>query len=285
MPVSEKTKRELSIVALEFIKTINDLPQFPDNIVRLNRLLNDPDSKMSDIAMQISNDATLTGELLKLVNSAAFALANPCANIADAVKLVGIRGIRNLLYSIGSIKTFEKVSGSKKELWAHAYQVAFYSYNMARNFCANERAVIDDAYICGLLHDMGKIIFETAHPDLLERVMTVCNSKGIAKETFEKLISGVNHGEIGARVAEKWNFPETVSNVIRYHHEPEEAPKEIRKLVSLVYFADATVHYQKEDIDFYQIDPAVLSLFKITSEAQLKSIADRLYIAFKRDRI
>ena len=285
LPVSEKTKRELSIVALEFIKTINDLPQFPDNIVRLNRLLNDPDSKMSDIAMQISNDATLTGELLKLVNSAAFALANPCSNIADAVKLVGIRGIRNLLYSIGSIKTFEKVSGSKKELWAHAYQVAFYSYNMARNFCANERAVIDDAYICGLLHDMGKIIFETAHPDLLERVMTVCNSKGIAKETFEKLISGVNHGEIGARVAEKWNFPETVSNVIRYHHEPEEAPKEIRKLVSLVYFADATVHYQKEDIDFYQIDPAVLSLFKITSEAQLKSIADRLYIAFKRDRI
>ncbi|MGI5056566.1 HDOD domain-containing protein [Treponema socranskii] len=284
LPVSEKTKKELSIVALEFIKTINDLPQFPDNIVRLNRLLNDPDSKMSDIAMQISNDATLTGELLKLVNSAAFALANPCSNIADAVKLVGIRGIRNLLYSIGSIKTFERVPGSKKELWAHAYQVAFYSYNMARNFCANERAVIDDAYICGLLHDMGKIIFETAHPDLLERVMTVCSNKGIAKETFEKLISGVNHGEIGARVAEKWNFPETISNVIRYHHEPEEAPENIRKLVSLVYLADATVHYQKGDIDFYQMDPAVLSLFKITSEAQLKSIADRLYIAFKRDR-
>ena len=80
---------------------------------------------------------------------------------------------------------------------------------------------------------MGKIIFETTHPDLLERIMTVCSSKGIAKETFEKLISGVNHGEIGARVAEKWNFPETISNVIRYHHEPEEAPKDIRKLISL----------------------------------------------------
>jgi putative nucleotidyltransferase with HDIG domain len=283
LPLSDEMQKEMDIISAEFVKTIDALPQFPENITRLSRLLSDPDSKMSDIAMQISNDVTLTGELLKLVNSAAFALANPCASIADAVKLVGLRGIKNLLYSIGSVKTFTNVAGSKEELWNHAYRVAFYSYNMARNFCTSERSVIDDAYICGLLHDMGKIIFETAHPDLLARVMQICRDKGISQDIFEKLISGVNHGEIGARIAEKWNFPDVITNVIRYHHEPENAPKEVRRLSSLVYLSDLMAHYQQGEVDFYQIDAEVLRMFKISTEEQFKKISDRLKDAFEKE--
>jgi putative nucleotidyltransferase with HDIG domain len=283
LPLSEQTQKEMSIIASEFIKTIDDLPQFPENIAHLNRLLSDPDSKMSDIAMQISNDVTLTGELLKLVNSAAFALATPCASIADAVKLVGIRGIKNLLYSIGSVESFANVSGSKEALWTHAYKVAFYSYNMARNFCPSDKSVIDDSYICGLLHDMGKIIFETAHPELLEKVMKICEDKGASPDTFEKLISGVNHGEIGAKVAEKWNFPDVITSVIRYHHEPENSPKEVRKLTSLVYLADLMAHYQDHEVDFYQIDTDVLKLFKISTEDQFQKISERLRLAFNKE--
>ena len=283
LPLRDEMQKQISIIAEEFIKAITDLPQFPDNISRLNRLLSDPDSKMSDIAMQISSDVTLTGELLKLVNSAAFSLATPCSNIADAVKLVGIRGIKNLLYSIGSLSTFANVAGNKETLWAHANKVAFYSYNIARNFCAGERSIIDDAYVCGLLHDMGKIIFETAHPKLLERIMEICKNKDASQDAIEKLISGVNHAEIGARVAEKWNFPDTITNVIRYHHEPESAPSELRKLSSLVYLADLIAHYQQDEVDFYQIDPEVLSIFKITSENQFKTISDKMLLAYQQE--
>ncbi|HAH60875.1 MAG TPA: hypothetical protein DCL73_02110 [Treponema sp.] len=283
LPLSEEMQKEMNIVSAEFVRTIDDLPQFPENIVHLSRLLSDPDSKMSDIAMQISNDVTLTAELLKLVNSAAFALANPCASIADAVKLVGLRGIKNLLYSIGSVQAFTNVSGSREELWTHSYRVAFYSYNMARNFCTSERSVIDDAYICGLLHDMGKIIFETAHPDLLAKVMQICRTKGVSQDIFEKLISGVNHGEIGARIAERWNFPDVITCVIRHHHEPENSPKEARRLTSLVYLSDLMVHYQQGEVDFYQIDPEVLRMFKISTEEQFKKISDRLKNAFDRE--
>ena len=285
LPLSDEMQKEMDIVSAEFIKTIDSLPQFPENITRLSRLLSDPDSKMSDIAMQISNDVTLTGELLKLVNSAAFALANPCASIADAVKLVGLRGIKNLLYSIGSVTTFTNVSGSKEELWTHAYRVAFYSYNMARNFCTSERSVIDDAYICGLLHDMGKIIFETAHPDLLAKIMQICKGKGVSQDIFEKLISGVNHGAIGAKIAERWNFPDVITNVIHYHHEPENAPKEVRRLTSLVYISDLMAHYQQGEVDFYQIDTEVLRMFKISTEDQFKKISDRLKNAFDKESV
>lgn len=286
LPLNEKTQKDISLLSHEFVKLIDELPQFPDNITQINRLLNDPDSKMSDIAMHISNDVTLTGELLKLVNSAAFALASPCRSISDAVKLVGLRGIRNLLYSIGSMQNLMVVADKdKKEMWTHAYRVAFYSYNLARNFCSGpaDRNVIEDSYVCGLLHDMGKIIFETAHPDLIEKVHAVCEKKGISADLFEKLVAGVNHGEIGALIAEKWNFPDVIVNVIRYHHAPEEAPKEMYKVTSLVYLADMMAHYTDKTVDYYQFDPEILAMFKITSEDQVKKIVERMEKAFSQN--
>ncbi|MFA6938493.1 MAG: HDOD domain-containing protein, partial [Treponema sp.] len=127
LPLNEKTQKDISLLSHEFVNLIDELPQFPENITTINRLLNDPDSKMSDIAMHISNDVSLTVELLKLVNSAAFALASPCRSISDAVKLVGLRGIRNLLYSIGSMQNLMVNNDTdNKKLWTHAYRVAFY---------------------------------------------------------------------------------------------------------------------------------------------------------------
>ena len=284
LPLSEKTQKQIDIISAEFVKLIDSLPQFPENITAINKLLNDPDSKMSDIAMQISNDVSLTGELLKMVNSAAFALASPCHSITDAVKLVGLRGIKNLLFSIGTMQTFKAVSGDKADLWTHAYQVAFYSYNLARNFFAGKRAIIEDSYSCGLLHDMGKIIFETSHPDLLEKAKAVCESKGISADLIERLIAGVNHGEIGSEVAKKWNFPEVIVNVIKYHHDPEDAPDDVKSLTSIVYLADILTYYQTDEVAFYQIDSEILKLFKISNEDQLKKISDKLQASFKKDQ-
>lgn len=281
LPLSEKTEYEINAISQEFENAIEDLPQFPENIARLNQLLSNPDAKMSDIAMQIRNDVALTGELLKQVNSAAFALHTPCKSIAEAVKLIGIRGIKNMLFTIGSLKTFASVSGSYEKLWVHAYQVAYYSYNIARNFCGSDKSIVEDSYVCGLLHDMGKIVFENAHPDFLEGIKSVCHSKDLNPDLFEKILSGVNHGEIGAKIAEKWNFPSTLVDCIRYHHAPEDAPEESASLVYVVNFADALCHYQDFEIDYYQFDSATLQRFNITSEAQLSKISEKLKAAFK----
>lgn len=280
LPLNQKTEYELNAISEEFKNAIEAIPQFPENIARLSRLLGDPKAQMSEIAMQISNDVALTAELLKQVNSAAFALSVPCKNVSDAVKLLGIRGIKNMLFTVGSLKTFASVSGNNEKLWKHAYQVAFYSYNLAMNFCAKDRTVVEDSYVCGLLHDMGKIIFESAHPDYLESVKSICNAKGISSELFEKIVSGVNHGEIGARIAEKWNFPESLVEVIRYHHSPENARERDRLLVSLVNLADSITHYQEFELEYYQFDPDVLALFNIASETALARISEKFKEAF-----
>ena len=283
LPLDEKTQKNLSVVSREFVNLIDELPQFPDSVMRINRLLNNPDSKMSEIATLISSDISLTSDLLKLVNSATFALASPCRSISDAVKLVGIRGIKNMILSVSSMNVLNTLGEETKTLWTHAYRVAFYTYNLARNFCSSNRTIVEDSYICGLLHDMGKLIFETTHPAYINRIKDICAQKGIQPDIFEKLVAGVNHGEIGALIAEKWNFPEVIVSVIRHHHEPDLAPENVKKLTEIVYLSDMLAHYQEKDIDFYQFDQEILAKFHITNEIQLQKISESLEKAFDKE--
>ena len=281
LPLSEETQKEIDTISEEFSNAIQDLPQFPQNIEKLNKLLDSDDSKISDIANQISNDVALTGELLKTVNSAAFSLQTPCSNIADAVKMIGTRGVKNMLYSIGSLNIFAAQTKKNEDLWKHSYQVAFYSYNLAKNFCKSDNSVVEDSFLCGLLHDMGKVIFETNCPEYLENVKKICKDKITSLDLFEKIISGVNHGEIGAKIAEKWNFPESIINVIRFHHSPENAPEATKILAAIIYIADLMVHYHNSDIQYCQIDKNILEKFNITCENQFQQIADKLKTVFE----
>ena len=284
LPINEKTQRELNTASHEFIKLIDDLPQFPESINRIRKILNNPNSRMSEIASAISSDVSLTTDLLRLVNSVTFALASPCISIADAVKLVGIHGIKNMIISVSSVNQLKGIGGeAQKLLWTHANRVAFYSYNLARNFCAAERDIIDDSYICGLLHDMGKLVFATARPDFVMNASEICRQRNLSPEVFEKLLAGVNHSEIGALIAEKWNFPEIIISVIRHHHEPDMAPPAAKRLTSLVYLADMLTHYQTHEVDYYQFDVDVLKMFGIGNETQLAKISAKLEAAFKVD--
>ena len=285
LPVNEKEQKNISVIGHEFVKMIDDLPQFPENVSRIQRLLDDPDSKMSDIAALISSDVSLTTNLLKLVNSAAFALATPCRSITEAIKLVGTRGVQNLLISIATVEKLNEGTQIKhKELWSHSYQVAFYAYNLARNFLRDAPSIVEDAYVCGLLHDMGKLIYARVHPDLQAKMKGICEEKDIPPTIFERLVAGANHGEIGALIAEKWNFPEIIVSAIRHHHEPDLAPEQYRTITSLIYLADLLTHYQSREADFYQIDPGVLALFHITTEDQLRIISQKLLDAFSAEK-
>lgn len=281
LPLSEEIQNEINTISEEFSNAIQDLPQFPQNIEKLNKLLDSDDSKISDIANQISNDVALTGELLKTVNSAAFSLQTPCSSISDAVKMIGTRGIKNMLYSIGSLNIFAAQTKKNEDLWKHSYQVAFYSYNLAKNFCKSDNSVVEDSFVCGLLHDMGKVIFETNCPEYLENVKKICKDKITSLDLFEKIISGVNHGEIGAKIAEKWNFPESIINVIRFHHSPGNAPEAAKTLTTIIYIADLMVHYHNSDIQYSQIDKNILKQFNITCENQFQQIADKLKTVFE----
>jgi putative nucleotidyltransferase with HDIG domain len=282
IPLEQTRVENLALLSATIVNNINTLPQFPENILMVQKLINDPNSEMADIARQISMDPALTGDLLKIVNSAQYMLSKKVDNISEAVKMVGIRGIKNLLLSYGTQKILGDETVDKKSLWEHSYKTAFYAFNLVKNF-RRDHNLLDDAYVGGILHDMGKIVFSNVHPDLLKKIKKFCVDRGIPSSTFEDLSAGMNHAEIGALIAEKWNFPEALVSSIKYHHDPGSAPKEYKDLVDTVYLANMFCELERGAVIFEQIDSAVLENFGLTSKKQITNLIERFSTGFKRE--
>ena len=128
---------------------------------------------------------------------------------------------------------------------------------------------------------MGKIIFVTATADIYEKMGKLCAEKEISPGLFERMVAGVNHGEVGALVAKKWNFPEAIVEVIRCHHDTASAKDEHKKLTCLIHFADLLAHYREGIIDWSNFESEELKLFSITDEVQVKELSEKMDAQFK----
>jgi putative nucleotidyltransferase with HDIG domain len=282
IPLDQAMIQNMSVLSDEIVENIKSLPQFPDNILLVQKLIADPDSDMPSIARQISMDPALTADMLKIVNSAQYMLSKKVDNISEAVKMVGIKGIKNLLYSYGTQKVLGDETIDKKQLWEHSYKTAFYAFNLYKNF-KSDGNLLDDVYVGGILHDMGKIIFSNVHPDLMEKIKGFCADKNLPPSTFENLSGGMNHAEIGALIAEKWNFPDRLVAAIRYHHDPEAAPEEYKDIIDAVYLANMFCEYEKNNITFDQFEQSPLDNFGLQNKKQIDSLLERLSTGFQKE--
>jgi putative nucleotidyltransferase with HDIG domain len=282
IPLDQAMLTNISELSGKIVENINSLPQFPENIMVIQKLINDPDSDMPSIARQISMDPALTADLLKIVNSAQYMLSKKVDNISEAVKMVGIKGIKNLLYSYGTQKVLGDDTSEKKKLWEHSYKTAFYAFNLVKNF-KHDNILMDDVYVGGILHDMGKIIFSNVHPDLLDKVKEFCLDKNLPPSTFENLSSGMNHAEIGALIAEKWNFPERLVAAIRYHHDPEAADPQYKNLVDTVYLANILCEYESNNVTFEQLESGPLLNYGLNNIKQIETLLEKLSTGFQRE--
>jgi putative nucleotidyltransferase with HDIG domain len=282
IPLDEAMVENISALSEEIVQNVNSLPQFPENVLLIQKLINDPASDMPMIARQISMDPALTADLLKIVNSAQYMLSKKVDNISDAVKMIGMKGIKNLLYSYGTQKILGDDTVEKKKLWEHSYRTAFYAYNLVKNF-KNNSGLLDDVYIGGMLHDMGKIIFSNIHPDLLSRIKMFCNDKNLPVSAFEDISAGMNHAELGALIAEKWNFPDKLIAAIRFHHDPESAPYDCNDLVDTVYLANMFCEYENKNIGYDQLDPGPLENYGLKNQKQVDALLKKFSAGFNRE--
>jgi putative nucleotidyltransferase with HDIG domain len=282
IPRSDILLENLDPLVKKMVAEIKVLPQFPEHITSLQRLLSNPDSSFSEIARVVKTDPALTGDLLKVVNSAQYMLRNKITDVEEALKMIGFRGMRNLLYSYGSQKILSNKYGDMKELWEHSYKAAFYGYHLAKNF--NFKKIMDDVYVSALLHDLGKVVVEFLHPDLLESIKNFSTERGMSADIFEKFTIGLHHAEIGARIAEHWHFPDQLIAAIRYHHEPEQCDASVTELVYTVYLANSLCDIERATLTFEQMEPVVLSFFNLKIRESINFIHDRLKQAFNQDK-
>lgn len=283
VPMDQVRAENLDFISERLVQEIDSLPRFPENIVSLQQKIREPEAEIADIARMVSTDPALTADLLKVVNSAAFMLPKRVDNMVEAVKLVGLRGLGKMLYQYGAQEVLGTETPETKLLWEHSYRTAFYAYHLARNI-TKKKDILDDVYVGGILHDMGKIIFSSVHPELINSIEKFCKDKGIPTELFEDLSSGLNHAEIGGRIAQKWNFPSALISAIEFHHHPADSPAEHRDVVYTVYLANVLADPKHQEFTFDQFDQDVIAEFNITSPDQLESIRKRLDLAFEREQ-
>ena len=280
IPMERIRLEKFDLLQEKIIREINELPQFPENIVHIQQLINDPDSEILAIAREIGADPV--SRVAQLVNSAQFMLPKQVDSLTEAVKLVGLRGIRMLLFSYGTQKVLEQMGSSMKGLWEHLHRTAFFAYQLTRRK-TRRQDTFDQIYVGGMLHDMGKIVFQAVHPQLLDQITAFCGEKMIPTKMFEDLSAGLNHAEIGARIAEKWNFPQALVAAIRYHHDPHAAPPEFRPIVYPVYLADAMSLILEGASSYEQMESDILEEYDIASEAEFTPLLHSLEDRFRKE--
>jgi HD-like signal output (HDOD) protein len=130
---------------------------------------------------------------------------------------------------------------------------------------------------------MGKIVFLGSHPELFNRIKRFCAARHFPRSTIESLSAGMNHAEIGALIAEKWNFPDSLVAAIRYHHNPQGAPEEFRILAESVYLANMFCEYESGNITFDQFEEVPLARCHISAKAQMDTLLEHFSRGFRKE--
>ncbi|MBD3345304.1 MAG: HDOD domain-containing protein [Chitinivibrionales bacterium] len=262
-PLSEKIAGE-----------IRTLPVYPENLLELEKMLAQSDIQFSQVASVIEKDPALTAELLKVINSAQYFLPQKVKTIQNALSLIGIRGLRNLLLSFGAARIMKKRYGKQQQHWEHSARCAFYACTIARDY--NKMKLIDDIYMGAILHDIGEIIIRSVEPSLAETIQKFCVQKGINGDTIEQLSIGTSHFKIGASVLRKWNFPEDICSLIEFVIEPLIAPDNLKEIAAVIYVADQLAMFHENRISLSSMQPTIFNVFDLKSSESIKSYSQHL---------
>lgn len=278
IPMNSVRLEKVNMVADELIHEIDSLPPFPETLERLIHLLGEPDVQFEDLATQLSHDPAMTADLIRYVNSAKYGVRKKIESLQDAVRIVGIQGLKDLVYPYGAHKLLAKYMAKQKQLWKNATRVSFYAAEMAKEY-KFPRDHQSQAQIAGILYNLGQIILSFLHPDQSSRILDFCRSKGFSIELFDELTQSINPSDLGSRIAEKWNFPEDLVLVIRYQNQPQTAPGPLQAVTSLVHLAASLLAVEQDLMAYNQINAGVLRSLKLTDPQKLTELHERVRVA------
>jgi putative nucleotidyltransferase with HDIG domain len=227
----------------EIVAKVERLPELPQVAMRVSQMLEDPNANAEKLADVIRLDASFTSQVLRLCNSAAFGLSRKITTVKEAVAILGFKSLKSMVYTIiAKVALDRPVPGyslQDGELWHNALTCAVYSKHIAQKERLPDAEL---AFTCGLLRDIGKIVLgEYVGANYAEIEQLTVRERIDFVEAEERVI-GFNHSLVGTRVAEKWNLPPILTNVIRHHHKPIKLPPNIApveaKLITIVHLAD-----------------------------------------------
>lgn len=275
VPKQLKEESIISSVKKKVLDDVDTLPTFPENIIELQNLCSRKDSTIDAISAKISQDPSLSADVIKLSNSAGFVPGKRIMTIKDAVKIIGLKNL-NLILTASAAKTILQNKYKKFEvIWEHCIRVAYYSTLIAKS--KQLGAVSDSAFTAGLLHDIGKIVLMSADDRIIHTISEITRNKQLRSSSIlEEISVGISHAEIGGLIAEKWNFPASLKLAIENHHSPLNVEGEFKELTFSIYFANMLCGVEKNKYSYYYIETDILEWLKINCIEDLKSFHEKL---------
>lgn len=256
----------------DILRKLGELPPFSPVLQRVLASLANDDLSYHELGKQIEQDTVLAGNVLRIVNSAAYGRRGTVTAIPHAISILGLNKLRNLILSFSISKMWSTTKPAPG--WSHE---RFNLHSLATALVADGIAQHADvefaegAFVAGLLHDFGKLLVAVALPADYIEIVEMAKITGRSWHECEQSLLGETHATYSALAIERWNLPEPVQRAAARHHEPESRQGSLWPLSLTVATADAVVN---------QLGHTVLALSELpgpeTAEFAHRMLADTI---------
>ncbi len=221
------------------LRKVTQLQPLPDNISRLIWQIEKEDVSIDRLAGLISLDPALSAHVLRMSNSAELGYAHACSTVNDAVMYIGFTRLKSVLLSFPATNLLDKrLAGyhyDSGELWRHSLTTAIAAAWLAQTF---QYQTVEEAYVAGLLHDLGKLLLDQYIVKNYSLMETYVQKYQMTLWQVEDKLIGINHARVGMLIAEHWQYPTVLVDAISYHHYPSFAKKS-PALAAIINLANA----------------------------------------------
>lgn len=206
------------------IEDIVTLPSLPGVVTKVTGMIADESASVGEVAAVIAGDPSLSLKVMRLVNSAFYGMRNRVTSVEHAAALLGMKVLKNLVLT-ASVFTLFKEKGKHRlfnqaDFWKHSVNCGLAGRALVKTASKGELIDPEEAFLVGLLHDIGKLVFSQYLFDDFDKALTMAEEEGIPLYEAEKRVMGVDHAEMGGALAEKWNLQEGLVSAILMHHDP-----------------------------------------------------------------
>ncbi|GIV13367.1 MAG: hypothetical protein KatS3mg021_1649 [Fimbriimonadales bacterium] len=245
----------LHLIEREVKQVIHQIPPLPGVVMRLIELVDSENATAEQVESLIVADPVLTAKVLHLANSAYYGLSRSISTIKQALLVLGFHAVKNLALGIAAItvlKNGRTPTARELELWEHSFLCAGIARELMLRLKRGARKA-EEAFMGGLLHEIGAVVLMTRFPREYQKVLEYARkpqSEAFSLIEAERQLLGTDHAQVGGLLAERWELPEGLVEVIASHHAPALPDNEHAPVIASVMLGDFWSHQQHGGTEF-----------------------------------
>lgn len=223
VPLSESNRRKYQ----EILEDVGQIPTLPTIVMRAMEILNDDHARAEDLGRLLARDPALSVKVLRLANSAFYGIPRTISSINQAVIILGFDTLRSLVLSATVFRLFDgrQANIDHGRYWKHSVVAAMATRRLARHVARFHSVNPESAFMTGLLHKIGILIFDVIAPEAHASLFAQLKESTSTLAELETSLLGIHYAQLGGMLAERWELPEELQRPIMHHLQPSADPE------------------------------------------------------------